>query len=439
MPDSPGAARRLHKRALRLYAEENYLDALTAVDDALSLAPGSPSTLAVLHKARASANRKLGRFAAAGNDYVAERKASARAAAKQERHAAVTGTPRRMARVPNVSPAAPTPAPDPAPEADAADDARQLQELVHFLHGVPLWAEVPWDRLLPVAAAMVRIDAERGEVVLRQGELLRGMYVVASGRCRAERDVSIDGAPPPSPPSPPPGLNADDADDDADDDAAAAPASRVARVFVRTIARRECFGDVAMLLPRALLKKSRRARETVTAEVATTVYFLPKSEAPAVELGPNGQREARLSVLLAPSDASLRKAYIDDIEWAEAKRQYVERVLAEAYERKAATARRTRIVSLMPSASPYLASPRPGPRPRRPASAAPPLAPRPPPGAPPPQRRPQSARPGASRVVAAAYKPPPRPQSARSGGRVVSVGARPRPQSATPRGPTPVW
>ena len=94
-----------------------------------------------------------------------------------------------------------------------------------------------------------------------------------------------------------------------------------------------------------------RARETVTAEVATTVYFLPKSEAPAVELGPNGQREARLSVLLAPSDASLRKAYIDDIEWAEAKRQYVERVLAEAYERKAATARRTRIVSLMPSAS----------------------------------------------------------------------------------------
>ena len=210
-------------------------------------------------------------------------------------------------------------------------------------------------------------------------------------------------------------------------------------MFVRTIARRECFGDVAMLLPRALLKKSRRARETVTAEVATTVYFLPKSEAPAVELGPNGQREARLSVLLAPSDASLRKAYIDDIEWAEAKRQYVERVLAEAYERKAATARRTRIVSLMPSASPYLASPRPGPRPRRPASAAPPLAPRPPPGAPPPQRRPQSARPGASRVVAAAYKPPPRPQSARSGGRVVSVGARPRPQSATPRGPTPVW
>ena len=57
----------------------------------------------------------------------------------------------------------------------------------------------------------------------------------------------------------------------------------------------------------------------------------------------------------------------------------------------------------------------------------------------PPQRRPQSARPGASRVVAAAYKPPPRPQSARSGGRVVSVGARPRPQSATPRGPTPAW
>ena len=247
-----------------------------------------------------------------------------------------------------------------------------------------------------------------------------------------------DGAPPPSPPSPP-GLDVDDADDDATDAAAAAaPASRVARVFVRTIARRECFGDVAMLLPRALLKKSRRARETVTAEVATTVYFLPKSEAPAVELGPNGQREARLSVLLAPSDASLRKAYIDDIEWAEAKRQYVERVLAEAYERKAATARRTRIVSLMPSASPYLASP------RRPAAAAAGVgsaaagaasaarraaA----------QRRPQSARPGASRVVAAAYKPPPRPQSARSGGRVVSVGARPRPQSATPRGPTPVW
>ena len=196
---------------------------------------------------------------------------------------------------------------------DAADDAaalrasaQELQELVQFLHGVPLWAEVPWDRLLPVAAAMVRIDAERGEVVLRQGELLRGMYVVASGRCRAERDVSIDGAPPPSPPSPPPGLDDDD-DDAADAAAAAAPPSRVARVFVRTMARRECFGDVAMLLPRALLKKSRRARETVTAEVATTVYFLPKSEAPAVELGPNGQREARLSVLLAPSDASLQK------------------------------------------------------------------------------------------------------------------------------------
>ena len=398
------------------YTQGRYLGALTAVDDAPARAAAfdarrSAQSASSANRARPSPRRVTTTSPAQGDGAGWQAAAGgARLTLAAEPRAAVVGRP--------------TPAPAPTPRLTPRPRrrrTRELQELVHFLHGVPLWAEVPWDRLLPVAAAMVRIDAERGEVVLRQGELLRGMYVVASGRCRAERDVSIDGAPPPSPPSPPPGLDTDDADDDATDAAAAAaPASRVARVFVRTIARRECFGDVAMLLPRALLKKSRRARETVTAEVATTVYFLPKSEAPAVELGPNGQREARLSVLLAPSDASLRKAYIDDIEWAEAKRQYVERVLAEAYERKAATARRTRIVSLMPSASPYLAARgrargrggRVGGAAAGAASAA--------------RRAAAAAAPavGSARRVArsrAAYKPPPRPQSARSGGRVVSV------------------
>ena len=141
---SPGAARRLHRRAIDLYAKEDYLGALTAVDDALTLAPGSPSTLAVLHKARASANRKLGRFAAAGNDYVAERKATARAVAKQQRgapHARRGAACRRRRRRRRGAAADPAPeaAPDPAP--DAAGDASP--GVVHFLHGVPLWAEVP--------------------------------------------------------------------------------------------------------------------------------------------------------------------------------------------------------------------------------------------------------------------------------------------------------
>ena len=172
---------------------------------------------------------------------------------------------------------------------------------------------------------MVRIDAERGEVVLRQGELLRGMYVVASGRCSCRADLSIDGAPPPSPLSPPPGLDADDDDDDDDADAAAAaaPASRVARVFVRTMARREVSATWRCCCRARCSSEPARARDGDGG--GGDDGLLPTEERGARRRA-RPQRAARgASPLLAPSDASLRKAYIDDIEWAEAKRQSVER------------------------------------------------------------------------------------------------------------------
>ena len=199
---------------------------------------------------------------------------------------------------------------------------------------------------------------------------------------------------------------------------------RRARVFVLRSRGASIFGDVRDVLPRALLKKGRRARETVTAEVATTVAAYRRRRVRRRASAP-GARARRVSPSSCADARRLRRAYVDDIEWAEAKRWYVERGSRGARAARHAAARRTRIVSLMPPPAPSPTAL--GDDARTPAAAArrPALAvgaalhrgaasPRPVVSTAPPQRRPQSPHRAAARRSAKS--------SARADARVVLRG-----------------
>jgi hypothetical protein len=77
------------------------------------------------------------------------------------------------------------------PAGNGAEPMLSTFEKVLLLKSVSIFAETPEDVLVEVAAALKEIEAAPGEVIVRQGDVDRSMYIIVSGHMQVQIDEEI--------------------------------------------------------------------------------------------------------------------------------------------------------------------------------------------------------------------------------------------------------
>jgi hypothetical protein len=194
---------------------------------------------------------------------------------------------------------------------------------------------LPWDRLLRLAGVLQESKHANGEVLLKQGDIVKGLYIVRHGRLTVERDVEFDEK----------GIQV------------------ARRMTINTLIPKDVFGERSLMQPAGCT----RAAARITAQTECTLLLLLRADFTPQMLSDGAFHEMRTSAKLYGNDDTLRRRYYSEQEWAKAKKRFCKSVLLDASQRR----------NSLVQHNPHFAGDRRTPRPtsacspRRPASASP--------------------------------------------------------------------
>lgn len=193
----------------------------------------------------------------------------------------------------------------------AADLGRTIQraqleaagDKAMFVVSVPMFARLPWERLLRLVAQLQPRAYARGETIVMQGETPTGLHILQEGRCTVERELSIvEGG-----------------------------RRRTRKMHLETLMPRDTFGGDA------LLHGSLRNHASLLADQEVAMLFLPRADFSSSQLTEDAIRMIKLNAkLYRPNDEVLRQRHYNQLEWDRAKHHFVNGVLAESKARRTA-------------------------------------------------------------------------------------------------------
>ena len=170
-----------------------------------------------------------------------------------------------------------------------------------FVASVPMFAKLPWERLLKMNHRLQPREFPRGAVLLAQGDTPPGLFVVQDGRLVVLREMQyVEGG-----------------------------RQRTRRMHLETLMPRDTYGGDAMV--HGLL----RSRTTLMAETDVTVLFMSRTDFAPSLLTEDALRMLKLNAkLYRPDDELLLQRHYHELEWDRAKRHFVKEVLSEARDKR---------------------------------------------------------------------------------------------------------
>jgi len=204
-------------------------------------------------------------------------------------------------------------------EADLRKELRrseleQAAEKAVFVTSVPMFAKLPWERLLRMVHLLQHRSYTHGEVIVAQDDTPQGLYILYEGRCTVSRTMTY-----------------------------LENGRRLKRsMHLETLMPRDTFGGDAVL--HGLM----RSRTTLLAETDVSLFFMPRADFSPSHLTEEALRMLKLNAkLYRPNDELLLQRHYQEMEWARAKQHYVKGVIKQAREKKTLDALMSRNPSTM--------------------------------------------------------------------------------------------
>ena len=176
-------------------------------------------------------------------------------------------------------------------------ELEQAAERAFFVASVPMFAKLPWERLLRMVGLLKPVEFAHGEAIVRQDEVPQGLYIVHEGRCTVLREIRY----------------------------VEHGAERMRRMHLETLMPRDTYGGDAVL------HGAVRSRTTLLAETDCRMLFMPRADFSPSHLTEEALRILKLnSKLYRPNDELLLQRHFQEREWERAKHHFVRQVLKDA-------------------------------------------------------------------------------------------------------------
>ena len=177
----------------------------------------------------------------------------------------------------------------------------EAAEKAIFVASVPMFAKLPWERLLRMVRLLENMQFAHGETIVRQGDTPQGLYIVHDGRCTVTRSLAISEG----------------------------GRTRHRRMHLETLMPRDTYGGDAIL--HGVL----RSQTSLVAETDVMVLFMPRHEFSPAHLTEEALRMLKLNAkLYRPNDELLLQRHYQELEWDRAKKTYVKEVIREAMDNR---------------------------------------------------------------------------------------------------------